>query len=100
LKITSTPLNNTAASSVASARPDSIARSGALQSAAGAAGGGKGAVDLSAAARHLSGLENTDNDINIERITQIRDAIASGQLKIDTSRIADSLIASVRDLLK
>lgn len=100
LKITSTPLNNAAAGSVAGARPDSAARPGTAPSGAGAAGGGKGAVDLSAAARHLSGLENADNDISVERIAQIRDAIASGQLKIDASRIADGLIASVRDLLK
>lgn len=60
----------------------------------------KGAVDLSATARHLSNLQNSDNDINVARVNQIRDALASGQLKIDPSRIADGLIASVRDLLK
>jgi negative regulator of flagellin synthesis FlgM len=67
---------------------------------ANAPGSGKGAVDLSAAARHLSNLQNSDNDINVARVQEIRDALASGQLKIDPSRIADGLLASVRDLLK
>ncbi|MEO6986091.1 MAG: flagellar biosynthesis anti-sigma factor FlgM [Paralcaligenes sp.] len=58
------------------------------------------AVDLSAAARQLSQLQNSDNDINGPRVNELRAAIAAGQLKIDPSRIADGLIASVRDLLK
>ena len=45
-------------------------------------------------------LQDGSNDINVERVAAIRAAIASGQLKIDTSRIADGLIASARDLLK
>jgi negative regulator of flagellin synthesis FlgM len=57
-------------------------------------------VDLSPAARHLAGLQSSDNDINVARVQEIRDALASGQLKIDPSRIADGLLASVRDLLK
>ena len=57
-------------------------------------------VAVSSTARHLSNLQNSDNDINIERVKEIRDAIAAGKLKVDPSRIADSLIASVRDLLK
>ena len=51
-------------------------------------------------ARHLSSLESTENDVNVARVQEIRDALASGQLKIDPSRIADGLLASVRDLLK
>ena len=57
-------------------------------------------VAVSSTARHLSNLQNSDNDINMERVKEIRDAIAAGKLKVDSSRIADSLIASVRDLLK
>jgi len=69
-------------------------------SAAQAGAAGKGAVDLSPTARLLAGLQNADDDIDVERVQQIRDAIASGQLKIDSSRIADSLLASVREMLK
>lgn len=63
-------------------------------------GAGKSAVDLSPAARNLANLQNSDNDVNVARVQEIRDALASGQLKIDPSRIADGLLASVRDLLK
>ena len=61
---------------------------------------GKSAVDLSPAARHLANLQEGGNDINVARVQEIRDALASGQLKIDPTRIADGLLASVRDLLK
>jgi negative regulator of flagellin synthesis FlgM len=98
LKITATSLNSPIAGATAGSRTDAAA--GSSVSVAAGPAGSKGTVDLSAAARHLSSLENSDNDINVERVNQIRDAIASGQLKIDPSRIADGLIASVRDLLK
>ena len=98
MKITSPPLKSPAAANVAGTRGDAITGSGVTSS--GASTSNKGAVDLSAAARHLSSMENGDNDINVVRVQEIRDAIASGQLKIDPSRIADGLIASVRDLLK
>lgn len=68
------------------------------------AGSGSGAsssqVALSSASRKMLALQDGSNDINVERVAAIRAAIASGQLKIDTSRIADGLIASARDLLK
>lgn len=57
-------------------------------------------VDLSAAARNLAALQNTDGDIDMAKVQELRDAIASGQYKVDTSRIAESLIASARELLK
>jgi len=64
------------------------------------AGGAKSSVDLSPAARHLSALQDGGADIQAQRIQQIRDALASGELQIDPGRIADGLLASVRDLLK
>lgn len=97
MKITSPSLKNPSSAPVAGTRTDV---SNANVSSPGAAASGKSSVDLSAAARHLSSLENADNDINVARVQELRDAIASGQLKIDASRIADGLLASVRDLLK
>lgn len=97
MKITSNTLNSQLASSIAATRNTRGASGGA------SAGGGANkaaAVDLSAAARHLAGLQNADNDIDVAKVQELRDAIASGSLKIDTSRIADSLIASARELLK
>lgn len=84
---------------------DSISATRTNRTNVGAAGtaqsGGKAAsVDFSAAGRHLAKLQNTDGDINMAKVQELRDAIASGQYKVDTSRIADSLIASARELLK
>ena len=69
------------------------------QAASGQAQSG-GAVDLSATARQLAALSSGAHDVDMQKVQAIRDAIASGQLKIDTSRIADSLLASARDLIK
>jgi len=69
-------------------------------SAASASPAGKNTVELSPAARQLANLQNSSNDIDIERIQQIKDAIAAGELKINPGRIADSLLVSVRELLK
>ncbi|WP_426345632.1 flagellar biosynthesis anti-sigma factor FlgM [Alcaligenes sp. HNGD-HTN06] len=57
-------------------------------------------VDFSAAARQLNSLQDSSADVDMKKVQALRQAIAAGELKIDTSRIADSLIASVRDLLK
>lgn len=63
------------------------------------AGSGSAQVALSPASRQLLAQEG-GSDIDVERVAAIRAAIASGQLRIDPTRIADSLIASARDLLK
>jgi len=87
-------LNNTAINPVAPARQGGSAAN------ANAGTSGKSPVDLSSTARHLSSLENSDNDIDMNKVQQIRDAIASGQLKVNPERIADSLLSSARELLK
>jgi negative regulator of flagellin synthesis FlgM len=69
--------------------------------AAPAAGAGsRNTVELSPAARQLSNLQNSGNDVDVERVNALRAAIASGQLALDPGRIADKIIASARDLLK
>lgn len=78
----------------------SATRASGASEAATSAAAGKSAVDLSPAARQLSNLQNSDNDINVERVNALRDAIASGQLKINPDQIADAVIASARELLK
>lgn len=64
------------------------------------AGSGKPSVDLSPAGRHLAALQDGSNDIQAQRVQQIRDAITSGQLQIDPGQIADGVLASLRELLK
>ena len=97
MKINSTT-NRPISADAVGARPESAAAQ-----AYGAVAGGSASspqVALSSASRKLLALQEGSNDINVERVASIRAAIASGQLKIDTGRIADSLIASARDLLK
>ncbi|ANY15977.1 flagellar biosynthesis anti-sigma factor FlgM [Bordetella pseudohinzii] len=75
---------------------------GALGQAYGAGGSNASSaqVALSGASRQLLALQEGGSDIDIERVAAIRAAIASGQLRIDPSRIADSLIASAKELIK
>ena len=82
--------------------PDAVSprAESAVAQAYGAGGASSSQVALSSASRKMLALQDGSNDINVERVAAIRAAIASGQLKIDTSRIADGLIASARDLLK
>ena len=49
----------------------------------------------------LAGLTaaDTSQDIDHARVAELRQAISEGRLHVDTDRIADRLIASVRDLL-
>lgn len=61
---------------------------------------GSSQVALSSASRQLLALQEGSSDINVERVHAIRAAIAAGELKIDPSRIADSLIVSAQELLK
>ena len=58
-----------------------------------------GSVALSATARYLAQLGSLDNDINIVRVNEIRDALASGTLKINPERIAEGLLADAQALL-
>ncbi|SES80433.1 flagellar biosynthesis anti-sigma factor FlgM [Thorsellia anophelis] len=40
-------------------------------------------------------IKSSDNDINIEKVEQIKLAIQNGQLTMDASKIADGLIADL-----
>lgn len=53
-----------------------------------------------ASVAHLSNKsQDTAQDIDTARVAEIRQAISEGHLEIDSERIADGLIDSVRDLL-
>lgn len=56
-------------------------------------------VALSPMARHLASLANGDNDVNIVRVNEIREALAAGTLQVNPERIADGLIDSARELI-
>lgn len=54
----------------------------------------------SQSATHLSRASaDTSQDIDHARVAELRQAISEGRLHVDTDRITDRLIASVRDLL-
>ncbi|WP_251978185.1 flagellar biosynthesis anti-sigma factor FlgM [Salinicola avicenniae] len=43
--------------------------------------------------------QDDSSDIDTARVNEIRQAIADGSLELDTSKIADGLVQSVRDML-
>ncbi|WP_150668965.1 flagellar biosynthesis anti-sigma factor FlgM [Pandoraea anhela] len=66
--------------------------------------GGDASVSTSALSSEMRALQEAlaqtgTADIDVAKVTAIKAAIANGQLAIDTSRIADGLIATARDLL-
>ncbi|HSH71435.1 MAG TPA: flagellar biosynthesis anti-sigma factor FlgM [Methylophilaceae bacterium] len=59
-------------------------------------------VTLSPMAAQLQSLEAkvaADNVFDIEKVDAIKSAIASGQFKVDSEKVADGLIETVKDLL-
>ena len=44
-------------------------------------------------------LPSTTSDFDAARVAEIRESIRSGRDQVDTAKIADGLISSVRDLL-
>ena len=99
LNITTSPAKNTLQGADAPARSTPIADASSAH-AEKTAISSKNSVDISSVALQLSLLHSGDHDINIDRVNEIRAALESGELAIDTSRIADGLIASARELLK
>lgn len=68
-----------------------------------AAGGAEGNVRLSSLSSSLQKAESALAEtpvIDQKRVDEIRQAISEGRFKVDADRIADGLIASVRDLLQ
>lgn len=63
------------------------------------AGATSNTVALSSTARHLSALSNSDNDVNLAKVAEIRQALKDGTLVINPERIADGLIQSAKELV-
>lgn len=45
-------------------------------------------------------IQPGSNDINMERVEQLKTAIRNGELKMDTGKIADALISDVQSYLQ
>lgn len=59
-------------------------------------------VTLSAMAQQLKNIESnvgTDQVFDAAKVSEIKAAIAGGEFKVDTEKVADGLIASVKDML-
>ncbi|VFR25654.1 hypothetical protein BRI6_2151 [plant metagenome] len=55
---------------------------------------------MSSTSRTLLALQNGETDIDVAKVAAIREAIARGDIKIDTGKIADGLLASAQELLR
>ncbi|CAB3786591.1 hypothetical protein LMG28614_02337 [Paraburkholderia ultramafica] len=78
------------------------AQSGASTAAQTAAGGsGDASVNLSGLSQHLRSLAASGAaDIDTAHVTSIKQAIKDGTLQIDSSKIADGVLQTARDLLQ
>lgn len=65
-------------------------------------GSANDSVTLSSMAQQMKSIESnigTDKVFDAQKVSQIKDAIASGQFKVDTAKVADGLIESVKTML-
>ncbi|AOK28145.1 flagellar biosynthesis anti-sigma factor FlgM [Burkholderia singularis] len=105
MKIDSPPASNTRTlSNAGPGTARSPAAPGAAQPDAGAASApaqGDANVSLSGLSSTLRSLAASGNaDIDVAQVESIREAIRNGTLSIDTSRIADGILQTARELLK
>lgn len=56
-------------------------------------------VDISSLSARLQEVGGGDAPMNAQRVAEIKQAIAEGRFQINPERIADGLLASVRDML-
>ncbi|ODV43738.1 flagellar biosynthesis anti-sigma factor FlgM [Cupriavidus sp. UYMMa02A] len=78
---------------------DTTVRPQAAQSAP-AASSGVSVSPLAAQVREIGTrlASETDDDIDTAKVEEIRQAIAEGRIKIDPGKIADGLLATLREL--
>lgn len=56
-------------------------------------------VDISSLSARLQEVGGGDAPMNAQRVAEIKQAIAEGRFQINPERIADGLLASVREML-
>lgn len=82
--------------------PVAGSKKGAAKAEGASAAAAGSQVDLSPMSARLQEIETSLANapaMNSERVAEIRKAISEGNFKIDSSKIADGLIASVRQML-
>ncbi|SOY58475.1 Putative negative regulator of flagellin synthesis, anti-sigma-28 factor [Cupriavidus taiwanensis] len=95
-------INHSTSSRPADAAAGDAARPQAAPAAAGTAApsAGLSVSPLAAQVRDISArmAQPTDDDIDTAKVEEIRQAIAEGRIKIDPGKIADGLLATLREL--
>lgn len=71
----------------------------AAQTPAPQAGDKVALSSLSAALQQASALSSQDPVADAAKVAEIKQAIAEGRFKVDTGRVADGLLQSVREML-
>ncbi len=95
MKINSAPLP-----SVGNAAGSASARGATPASAPKSAGTTSGErVDISSLSARLQEVGAGDAPIDVQKVAEIKQAISEGRFQINPERIADGLIASVREML-
>lgn len=89
---------NSAIPSVGSA-PDSGRARGPAATTPRPQAGSSERVDISSLSARLLEVGAGDAPVNTQRVAEIKQAIAEGRFQINPERIADGLLASVRDML-
>lgn len=91
-------INSALPSSVGSAPDAGRSRAPAAATPRPEAGGSE-RVDISSLSARLLEVGTGEAPVNAERVAEIKQAIAAGRFQINPERIADGLLASVRDML-
>jgi negative regulator of flagellin synthesis FlgM len=96
-------INHSASSRPADAAASDAARPQAAPAAcadAAAPSAGLSVSPLAAQVRDISArlTQPSDDDIDTAKVEEIRQAIAEGRIRIDTGKIADGLLATLREL--
>lgn len=85
--------------------PSGAARTRANQGAAASSGAAKAGSTAQSTEATLSGAQNVESVlastpvVDVERVAEIKRAIAEGRFQVNPERIADGLLQSVRDML-
>jgi negative regulator of flagellin synthesis FlgM len=83
------------------ATPSSGAQSAGTSSPATSSASGDASVSLSGLSQHLRSLAASGSaDIDTAHVESIKTAIQNGSLQIDSSKIADGVLNTARDLLQ
>lgn len=64
-----------------------------------AAAGTSERVDISSLSAHLQEVGAGETPVDVQRVAEIKQAITEGRFQINPERIADGLLASVREML-